>query len=83
MKRKTERVHGSVTTLDRDGNVLSHWEGEQEIYVPLQRDFEVFEAFKAAIYAGDNIIAIAQRFDTDHCTVLHWKKRLVDAYRGY
>lgn len=83
MKRKTMLSHGAVTTYDREGNVLSHWEGEQDIYVPLQRDPEVFEAFKAAIYAGENIIEIALRFDTDHCTVLHWKKRLVDTYRGY
>jgi hypothetical protein len=67
---------GTVTTYDRDGNVLSHSEGETEMAVPLHRDPQVFRAFLQAQREGENVLAIAERFDTDHCTVLYWKRRL-------
>lgn len=76
MQRQTRTMHGSVTAYDRDGGVLSHWEGEQEVYVPLHREPAVFKAFSAALRADDNILSIAERFNSDHCTVLFWQRRL-------
>lgn len=76
MQRQTMMRQGAVTTYDRDGNVLSHWEGETEMPVPLHRDPEVFRAFRQTLRADENVLAIAERFDSDHCTVLYWKRRL-------
>lgn len=76
MQRQKMMQQGSVTTYDRDGTVLSHWEGETEMPVPLHRDPEVFRAFRQALCNGENVLDIAERFDSDHCTVLYWKRRL-------
>lgn len=76
MQRQTVMRQGAVTTYDRDGNVLSHWEGETEMPVPLQRDPEVFRAFRQALRADENVLVIAEHFNTDHCTALYWKRRL-------
>jgi len=76
MQRQTMMRQGAVTTYDRDGNVLSHSEGETEMPVPLHRDPEVFRELRQALRADENVLAIAERFDSDHCTVLYWKRRL-------
>jgi len=76
MQRQTMMRQGAVTTYDRDGNVLSHWEGETEMPVPIHRDPEVFKSFRQELRADENILAIAERFDSDHCTVLYWQRRL-------
>lgn len=76
MQRQTMMRQGAVTMYDRDGNVLTHWEGETEMPVPLHRDPEVFRAFRQALRADENVLAIAEQFDSDHCTVLYWKRRL-------
>lgn len=76
MQRQTMMRQGAVTTYDRDGNVLNHSEGETEMAVPLHRDPEVFRTFRQALRADENALAIAERFDSDHCTVLYWKRRL-------
>ncbi len=76
MLRQTRTMHGSVTTYDRDGGVLSHWESEQQVYVPLHCEPAVFKAFSTALRANENILSIAERFDSDHCTVLFWQRRL-------
>ncbi len=76
MQRQTRLMHGSVTGYDRDGNILWHSESEQEVYVPLHREPAVFKAFTGALRTEESILAIAERFDTDHCTVLFWKHRL-------
>lgn len=89
MLRQTMMRQGSVTTFDRDGAILSHWEGETEFPVPLHRDRDVFRAFKQSLRDDENVLAIAERFDSDHCTVLYWQRRLglgrqpyVDAWPG-
>lgn len=76
MQRQTMMQQGSVTTYDRDGTVISHWESETEIAVPLQREPKVFAAFRQALREEDNVLAIAERFDSDHCTVMYWQRRL-------
>lgn len=76
MQRQTMMRQGAVTTYARDGSVLSHLEGETELPVPLHRDPDVFRAFRQALRDEDNVLAIAERFDSDHCTVLYWKRRL-------
>lgn len=76
MQRQMMTRQRAVTTYDRDGNVLTHWEGETEMPVPLHRDPEVFREFRQALRADENVLAIAERFDSDHCTVLYWKRRL-------
>lgn len=69
-------MHGSVTGYDCDRTILWHSESEQEANVPLHREPAVFKAFNAALRAGENILSIAERFDSDHCTVLFWQRRL-------
>lgn len=76
MQRQTMMRQGAVTTYDRDGNVLTHSEGETEMAVPLHRDPEVFREFRQALRADENVLANAERFESDHCTVLYWKRRL-------
>lgn len=76
MKRQKMMQQGSVTTYDRDGAVLSHSESETEMAVPLHREPKVFAAFSQALRDGENVLDIAERFGSDHCTVLYWKRRL-------
>jgi len=76
MQRQTMMQQGSVTTYDRDGAVLSHSESETEFAVPLHREPDVFAAFCQALRDGENVLDIAERFGSDHCTVLFWKRRL-------
>lgn len=76
MQRQMMMRQVAVSTYDRKGTVLSHWEGETEMAVPLHRDPEVFRAFRQALRDEENVLAIAERFDSDHCTVLYWKRRL-------
>jgi hypothetical protein len=76
MQRQKMMQQGSVTTYDRDGTILSHSESETEITVPLHREPEVFAAFSQALRDGENVLDIAERFGSDHCTVLYWKRRL-------
>lgn len=76
MQRQTMMRQVGVTTYDRDGNILTHWGREIEMAVPLHRDPEVFAAFRQALRADENVLAIAERFDSDYCTVLYWKRRL-------
>lgn len=76
MQRQTRTMHGSVTGYDRDGTIRWHSESEQEANVPLHREPAVFKAFSAALRADENILSIAERFDSDHCTVLYWQRRL-------
>lgn len=77
MQRKMMTSYGSVTFRDQHGNVINHWEGEERHPVPLKDDPEVFAAFKAAILAGEHIFDIAQRFQTDLCIVLYWKRKFL------
>lgn len=76
MQRQTMMRQVSATTYDGDGSVLSHWEGETQTVVPLHREPEVFAAFTRALRDGDNVLDVAERFGSDHCTVLYWKRRL-------
>jgi len=76
MQRQTRLMHGSVTGYDRDGNILWHSECEQEVYVPLREEPAVFKAFTSSLRSDESILSIAERFDTDHCTVLFWRHRL-------
>ena len=76
MQRQTMMRQVAVTTYDRDGNILTHWGRETEMAVPLHRDPEVFRKFRQALRADENVLAIAEQFDSDHCTVLYWKRRL-------
>lgn len=76
MQRQTRTMHGSVTGYDHDGTILWHTESEQEMNVPLHREPAVFKAFSGALRADDNILSIAERFNSDHCTVLFWQRRL-------
>jgi hypothetical protein len=76
MQRQTMMRQVGVTTYDRDGNILTHWGREIEMAVPLHRDPEVFREFREALKADENVLSIAERFDSDHCTVLYWKRRL-------
>lgn len=76
MQRQTMMQQGSVTTYDQDGGVLSHSESVTETAVPLHREPDVFAAFSQALRDGENVLDIAERFGSDHCTVLYWKRRL-------
>lgn len=76
MQRQMMMRQGAVTTYDRYGSVLTHSEGPTEMPVPLHREPEVFRAFRQALRDEGNVLAIAERFDSDHCTVMYWQRRL-------
>ena len=76
MQRQTRTIRGTATGYNRYGATLWHSEGEQQVYVPLHREPAVFKAFTGALRTEESILSIAERFDTDHCTVLFWKHRL-------
>lgn len=76
MKRTMIKVYVEVTCIAPDDSVVSHWKGYQTIPKPLPWDKPVFEAFKAAIFAGDNLHDIAKRFDVDWWSAMIWKCKL-------
>lgn len=76
MKRTMIKVYVEVTCIAPDDSVVSHWEGYQTIPKPLPWDKPVFEAFKAAIFAGNDPHDIAERFDVDWWSVMIWKCKL-------
>lgn len=76
MQRQTRTIHGTGTGYNRYDATLWHSEGEQQVYVPLHREPAVFKAFTGALRSEESVLAIAERFDTDHCTVLYWRRQL-------
>lgn len=76
MQRQMMMRQVEVSTYDREGNVLTHFQYETAMPVPLHRDPAVFRDFRRALREEENVLAIAERFDSDHCTVLYWKRRL-------
>lgn len=77
MQRRRICNFSSYTTYDRNGRPIEYWEGVVEYPIGISRDKpEIFEAFCAAVRADENAIEIAQRFETDHCTVFYWKRKL-------
>lgn len=76
MQRQTRTIRGTATGYNRYGAMLWHSEGEQQGYVPLHREPAVFKAFTGALRTGESVLALAERFDTDHCTVLYWRRQL-------
>ena len=76
MQRQLRKIRGSATGYNRYGATLWHSEGEQQVHVPLHREPAVFKAFTGALRTEESVLSIAERFDTDHCTVLYWRRQL-------
>lgn len=76
MQRQTRTIHGIATGYNRYGATLWHSECEQKVYVPLHREPAVFKAFTGALRTEEGVLSIAECFDTDHCTVLYWRRQL-------